>query len=84
MPILGPDGKADPYLLDEVSRTIDETWPALRMSRNVLVHCGAGVERSPLAVAWWMHFRFNYNFDEAYEWIKRQRPVVEDRRSWIR
>ena len=82
MPILGSDGKADPVLLGKVALTIDTLWQPNRPT--LLVHCGAGVERSPLAVAWWLVYRFSYTFDEAYAWIKRQRPVAEDRRSWIR
>jgi protein-tyrosine phosphatase len=79
--ILGDDGKARIELLDHVAQQIDVAWNT--DTRHLLVHCGAGVERSPLTVAWWMTKRLHLTFDEAYAWLKRQRPQIEDRRSWI-
>lgn len=80
MRILGENGKAQISSLDLVANMIDvrfgDGW-------NLLVHCGAGVERSPLAVAYWMTRRFGYSFDEAYAWLKQHRPQVEDRRVWL-
>jgi hypothetical protein len=80
--ILGDDGKVIPEKLFQASRYIDWCW-ANGSYRGVLVHCGAGVERSPLTVAVWMTQRFALTLDAAYAWLKQHRPQVEDRRMWL-
>lgn len=57
---------------------------ALGGGRAVLVHCGAGSERAPLAVAWYLHRRRGITLDEAYALLKSRRPIVQDRRFWLR
>lgn len=51
---------------------------------DVLVHCAAGVERSPLAVIWYLMNRNSISLDDAYKIVKQKRPIIEDRRSWIK
>jgi len=55
---------------------------------RVLVHCAAGVERSPLAVSWYLlHYRSEFKFnslEEAFALVKSKRPNVENRLDWIR
>lgn len=51
--------------------------------RKVLVHCGAGIERSPLAVACYLADYHEMSMDDAYKLIKEKRPQVQDRRSWL-
>jgi protein-tyrosine phosphatase len=48
--------------------------------QRILVHCGAGSERAPLTVAWFLHRRRAMTLDEAYD----KRPIVQDRRFWLR
>ena len=50
----------------------------------LLVHCWGGIERSPLGVVWWMKERRGYTLDEAYEFVMQRRPIVQDRRYWVR
>jgi protein-tyrosine phosphatase len=52
--------------------------------RRVLVHCGAGSERAPLTVAWFLNRRRAMSLDAAYDLLKRKRPIVQDRRFWLR
>ncbi|MGD0288434.1 MAG: dual specificity protein phosphatase [Candidatus Binataceae bacterium] len=56
---------------------------ALRLGLRVLVHCEEGCERAPLTVAWFLHRRRAMTLEEAYALLKRQRPMVEDRRRWL-
>lgn len=49
----------------------------------LLVHCMAGVERSPLTVVWYLMFAQGLTMDEAYAFVKARRPQVEDRRDWL-
>ena len=57
---------------------------ALAEGRRVLVHCGAGSERAPLTVAWFLNRRRAMSLEEAYTLLKRKRPIVQDRRAWLR
>jgi hypothetical protein len=52
-------------------------------TRRVLVFCAAGIERSPLAVAWYLQEHCGLTLDEAYSLIRRKRPIVRDRRAWL-
>ena len=59
-------------------------WIEENKSRQILVHCGAGIERSPLTLAWYMcRTRVAADLDQAYAWLIRQRPTVQDRRMWL-
>lgn len=57
-----------------------------RPNTKILIHCGAGVERSPLAVAYviFRAYRGDFRwFTEAYEMVKRKHPDTRDRSNWI-
>jgi hypothetical protein len=79
--VIGEDGKIGLEALRDVANLIDRYWSH---RAGVLVHCGAGVERSPLVVAMWMVRRLGLTLDDAYAWLKAHRPVIEDRRHWLR
>lgn len=65
--------------LERAARFIDETHAA-----GVLVHCGAGIERSPLTVAYWMVTRGREpSWEAAYRKLMSIRPIVQDRRPWL-
>jgi len=63
-------------LVDIIDEHFLNRWP-------LLVHCRGGVERSPLTVVAWLVQRKKMDIDEAYEFVKFKRPVVEDRRMWL-
>ena len=67
--------------LDITASIIDDE---LASDRRVLVHCGAGSERAPLTVAWYLSRRRDMSPDAAYELLQRKRPIVCDRRLWLR
>jgi Dual specificity phosphatase, catalytic domain len=66
--------------LDSTAALIDA---ALNLGQRVLVHCEEGCQRAPLVVAWFLKTRRGFTLDEAYELLKRRRPIVEDRRRWL-
>lgn len=67
--------------LDEACEIIDDH---LLNHEPLLVHCWAGVERSPLTLAYWLvKSKRRANLDGAYRFLKHIRPIVEDRRSWL-
>ncbi|HEY1295443.1 MAG TPA: dual specificity protein phosphatase [Chloroflexota bacterium] len=65
--------------LEKLAREIDAR---LADGKQVLVHCWAGVERSPLTVTWWLRTRQGMTLDEAYAHIMARRTVW-DRREWM-
>jgi protein-tyrosine phosphatase len=53
---------------------IDALWENVRWGK-VLVHCVAGLSRSPIIVASWMHVVGYADIDEALAEINRLRPI---------
>ena len=49
---------------------------------RVVVNCYMGMERSVLAVAWYLHTHKSVTLDEAYDHIRKVRPIALDRRHW--
>lgn len=49
----------------------------------ILVHCAAGVERSPLAVIYYLVAKHRYSLEEAFRFVKQRRPIIEDRLNWL-
>ena len=51
---------------------------------RLLVHCGGGVERSPLTIAWWL-VRTGECQDlcAAYAMLRATRDIVADRTRWL-
>lgn len=72
------DGRAR---LDTTAAVIDA---ALALNLRVLVHCEEGSERAPLMVAWYLVARRGMSLDEAYNLLRARRPIVRDRRKWLR
>ena len=78
---MSPEGpKVNMNNIEAACRLIDA---ALAEKKNILVHCAAGIERSPLTVVWWLHTRLGQSLDTAYKFVKFIRPIVEDRLMWL-
>jgi len=73
-------GLANVKVLDEFADFVDKL---LSEGRKVLVHCAMGVERSPLAVVWYLHKKKGMSIPEAYAFVKSKRNVVADRTVWL-
>jgi hypothetical protein len=87
IPILSPlsyRSPADGVLAYRVRLDNAVKWIQENKSRQMLVHCGAGIERSPLTVAWYMcRRRVVADLDQAYTCLIKRRPAVQDRRMWL-
>jgi protein-tyrosine phosphatase len=66
--------------LDRVAAAIDA---AREKGESVLVFCGHGVRRSPLAGAWYLHRTEKLSLDAAYDRILKVRPKVERAAAWV-
>jgi protein-tyrosine phosphatase len=69
-----------PKNLDLVAQLIHD-WRTV--GYTVLVHCKEGVERSPLAVAWYLMKHHSLTMAQAYLVVCQKRHGVEDRRHWV-
>ena len=75
------EGLARRAELDKAAEYITLT---LQSGQDLLVHCGAGVERSPLTVAWWFVKVGAFpTLDAAYGALATVRHVVQDRQGWL-
>ncbi len=56
---------------------------ALRSKGNVLVHCSAGISRSPTLVLAYMMKKYHYTLEEAFEKMRKLRQIVDPNVSFI-
>lgn len=54
-----------------------------RNRTNVLVHCIAGVSRSPTVVAYYLMCLRGWSFEQALAEIRLKRPIVKPRKAFI-
>ena len=77
----------DPYSgsvlkgLNEIADTIQDI--SGQKGQKVVVHCAMGMERSVLAVVWYLHRENGLSIDDSYDVVRQARPVAVDRREWI-
>ena len=56
---------------------------AMTRGEKVLVSCGQGMERSPLAVVWYLFRRRGMSVEEAYRLVREKRPQVIEHLDWL-
>lgn len=76
----GDRDRAIPRNLDELARAMAKEHAN---GQRVLVFCGHGVRRSPLAAAWYLKRTEGLTLEEAYRRIRAVRPNIEEAREWI-
>jgi protein-tyrosine phosphatase len=77
------DETADRPRIENLDRLAREVHAAHATGKPVLIFCGHGVRRSPLAAAWYLHRYEQLTLDDAYDRIRSARPQVEHAREWI-
>lgn len=55
----------------------------LKDKNDLLIHCLAGQERSPLVVAYFLSRNFGITLEQAYKMVKKKRPQIFNRSDWI-
>lgn len=81
IPILAQDeDRASHRALESVAYAIDR---GLQGDAKVLVSCGQGIERSPLAIVWFLYRYRGYSISNAYALVVEKRPQVQRREHWI-
>jgi hypothetical protein len=77
------DETHDRAIRDNLDRVAEGIRESRAKGEPVIVFCGHGVRRSPLAAAWYLHRTEGISLDEAYARIRRVRPQVETAGEWI-
>eukprot|EP01106_Pelomyxa_sp_JSP_P013444 TRINITY_DN4019_c0_g2_i1.p1 TRINITY_DN4019_c0_g2~~TRINITY_DN4019_c0_g2_i1.p1 ORF type:complete len:157 (+),score=46.47 TRINITY_DN4019_c0_g2_i1:70-540(+) len=63
----------------ECNKFIDEG----RAAGKVLVHCGAGISRSPTVVIAYLMWKLNLSFNDAYAKVLAARPYIEPNSGFV-
>lgn len=57
---------------------------ALGENKNVMVHCAAGMSRSPTLVIAYLMIANQWTYEEAFGFVKRKRPLAEPNIGFVR
>jgi protein-tyrosine phosphatase len=57
---------------------------ALSENKNVIVHCAAGMSRSPSLVIAYLMIETRWCYEEAYNYVKNKRPIVEPNIGFVK
>jgi protein-tyrosine phosphatase len=63
----------------EVHHTIREN---LREGKNVIVHCGAAVSRSPTLILSYLMLENGWDYERAYRYVKDRRPYIRPNKGF--
>lgn len=77
------DGRRDAPDLAGLDRVTAAMRQAHDEGRPVLVFCGHGVRRAPLAAAWYLHRFEALPLRTAFDRIQKVRPEIERPEEWI-
>ena len=55
---------------------------ALDSSKCILIHCQAGISRSPSFVIGYLMYHFKYTFDYAFQYVKKYRSIIQPNLSF--
>lgn len=77
------DGATDRPIVANLDRLARAMRAARARKEPVIVFCGHGVRRSPLAAAWYLHRAEKIPLDKAFARVRAARPGIEDATEWI-
>jgi protein-tyrosine phosphatase len=77
------DGAAERAIPQNLDRLAEAVLAARAKGEPVLVFCGHGVRRAPLAGAWYLRRAEGLSLDEAYDRVRASRPKIEHARDWV-
>jgi protein-tyrosine phosphatase len=77
------NGTAERADVRGLNRVAGSMQAARAKGASVLVFCGHGVRRAPLAGAWYLRRTEDLSLDEAYDRVRSVRPKIEHAREWV-
>ena len=57
---------------------------ALTDNKNVIVHCAAGMSRSPSLVIAYLMIENRWGYEETFHYVKNKRPIVEPNIGFVK
>jgi protein-tyrosine phosphatase len=57
---------------------------ALQKKKKVMVHCKAGMSRSSALVIGYFMIEHKWQYEEAYEYVKKRRPIIAPNEGFVR
>ena len=69
--------------LDSIYRLVDEIIRLRDFGKIGLIHCYAGVDRSPFVACLYIGIRYKLLFREAYKLVKERRPQTTIHEEWL-
>jgi protein-tyrosine phosphatase len=57
---------------------------ALQKKKNVMVHCKAGMSRSAALVIAYLMIENKWQYEDAYEYVKKKRPIIAPNEGFVR
>ncbi len=57
---------------------------ALNENKKVIVHCAAGMSRSPSLVIAYLMIENRWCYEEAFDFVKRRRPIIEPNIGFVK
>lgn len=57
---------------------------AVKADKKVLVHCAAGVSRSPTLVIAYLMIENRWSYEDAYNYVKKKRPFIYPNSGFIK
>jgi protein-tyrosine phosphatase len=77
------DEKKDQPMRANLDRVAHLVEAARAKNEPVLLFCGHGVRRGPLAGAWYLHEHDGLSLDAAYEKVRAARPKTQHVKEWV-
>ncbi len=77
------DSQADRPIRPNLDRLADLVAAARAKHQPVLLFCGHGIRRGPLAGAWYLHRQLGLSLEEAYGRVRTVRPKIEAVEEWV-
>lgn len=77
------DETLDDEAVEQVNQAVKELNRLLDDYKTVLVHCHAGIDRTPFVVALALHRRLDIPFRRAYNYVKIMRPQTIQHWEWV-
>ena len=73
------------YIEDSIIPHIDKCIQFINENKNkkIFVHCNAGVSRSPSIIIAYLIKSLNYNFNEAYNLVKKKRNIIKPNEKFL-
>lgn len=82
VPIFDP--KTHQPIVGNLDRLAELIGAARARREPVLVFCGHGVRRAPLAGAWYLHRSEGISLDQSFERVRSIRPGIEHVKKWAK